>query len=861
MPSALETLVKILKLEQDTGYKNTAVIGGLEAYLPTWSQTAHQEAKTPKQTELIEELAQVISAYQETSDVLERQDYISYMLGRIMNRVAPREAFQVNLSRKEVKEINAEVQAKAATKDDEENSPDDQKPRIKTQHDLLSEAIEVERVIVTKQTRSKAAKPRPTPRENISYEELQAILAQLEESVTTLRGVGEKRAKQLTKLGIHTVGELLFHFPRRYDDYTQMQALNKLRPGQLVVAVGTVKSVAELRSRQNQPYIKVVLDDGSAALDLMFFNQPYLKRLLKPGMQITISGRTDIFRGRLSMANPEWEPVDQQSLHREAIVPVYPLTEGISAKIIRKLTRQAIEQWSSRLPDYMPYSVLDRTEMVDLGWAIRQLHFPKNWDYIEYARERLAFDELMLLQLGVLAKRREWQSVPGIPLTVDDEWLTGFYETLPYELTTAQHRAISAIREDMARDVPMNRLLQGDVGAGKTVVAAITLGIAVANNSQAALMAPTSILAEQHYQSVQDFFAQVPGAEELHIRLLTGATAASERAEIYAGLAEGTIDVIIGTHALIQEHVEFENLTVAIIDEQHRFGVEERGALRGKGINPHVLVMTATPIPRTLALTLFADLDLTILDELPPGRQPIDTKLLYPTERERAYAFIVSQLEAGRQAFMIYPLIEASDKLDALSAIEAYEALKDSAFHKHRVALLHGRLSPTEKDEIMEAFARHEIDVLISTTVIEVGINVPNATVMYIDGADRFGLAQLHQLRGRVGRGGHQSYCLLVSGSENDDAIARLRNLEQTSDGFALAELDWQMRGPGDLLGTRQAGLAPLQMEQKMRPQLVELAQQESRAIFAEDPWLELPEHQLLAQRIYQLEQRHTDIS
>ena len=852
MPSALETLVKILKLEQETGFKNTAVIGGLEAYMPNWARDAHREAKTDQQHELVQELSQVISHYQSESDRMERQQTIKYMLGRITGRVDPREEFAVKLTpeiRKEIKEVKREPA------DDSESN----KARIKTQHDLLSSAIEVERVIIP--PAKKQPKPRRVPRKQPPIEEQLDVLHELNESVTSLRGVGDKRADQLAILNIRTVNDLLFFFPRRYDDYTRMQTLRQIRAGERITAVGTIREVSERFGRSGTKYIRVILSDGSADITLVFFNQPFLKRMMREGMQITIAGMTDRFGGNLSMTNPDWEPVDQQSLHREGIVPVYALTKGISAKVMRKLSRQAIEQWASRVPEYMPDSVLERTEMVDLGWAIKQLHFPKNFDYIGYAKERFAFDELMLLQLGVLTKRRDWQSVAGIPLPVEDQWLDDFLGTLPYELTGAQQRAVHAICEDMAQDVPMNRLLQGDVGAGKTVVAALTLGIALAHNVQGALMAPTSVLAEQHYRSMQNFFANVPGAEDVNIRLLTGATGTQERNEVYAGLADGSIDIIVGTHALIQETVDFHNLGVAIIDEQHRFGVEERGALRGKGTNPHVLVMTATPIPRTLALTMFADLDLTILDELPPGRQPIETKLLYPSERERAYSFIRGQVDSGRQAFLIYPLVEASDKLDITSAVEAYEDLSVNAFSNYRVGLLHGRMTPTEKDAIMDSFAQHELDILISTTVIEVGIDVPNASVIYIDGADRFGLAQLHQLRGRVGRGQHQSYCLLVSDSSKDEAIDRLRKLESIGDGFALAELDWEMRGPGDLLGTRQAGMAALQMHTEMHIDLVELAQQESRAIFAEDPYLELPEHQLLAQRIKQLQQQRTDIS
>lgn len=863
MPSALEKLIKILRREEELGFKNNAVHGGLGAYAPNWRREASTEAKTDHQRALVEEITLAIEYYQSQEERYERQQVAKYILGRITGRVAARPEFLVTAETiGDTPIVDDEVDAEAtepnATTDDNRAKPNT--PRLKRQIDLLDSSLVVERVIEA-EPKPRQPKPRRANRTRLSDEENHERLAALEMPVTTLKGVGDKRAEQLARLGIETISDLLFHFPRRYDDYTQMLPIRRLQPYQQVTAVGTVKLVQELYSRNGNKYIKVVLDDGSGSINVMFFNMPFLKRMLKQGMQITVSGKTDRFRGQMSMVNPEWEPVDQQNLQRSGIVPVYPLTDGISNKIIRKLMRQALEEWAPHVVDYVPDSILDRTEMVDLEWAIRQLHFPQHFDYIDYARERLAFDELLLLQLGVLAKRRDWQSVAGVPLDVDEDWFTTCINSLPYPLTGAQQRAITAIRADMRRDIPMNRLLQGDVGAGKTVVAALSMAVAVANQTQAAIMAPTSVLAEQHYKSMTNFFSQLPNGEAVQIRLLTGATSTSERAEIYSGLADGSIDIVVGTQAIIQAGVDFANLTLAVIDEQHRFGVEERGALRGKGSNPHILVMTATPIPRTLALTMFADLDVTVLDEMPPGRTPITTKLLLPSERERAYSFIDSQLKQGRQAFMIYPLVEASDKLEATSAVEAYEDLSKHVFHEYRVGLLHGRLSASEKDAVMFAFDQHELDILISTTVIEVGIDIPNASVILIDGADRFGLAQLHQLRGRVGRGQHESYCLLVSDSKNPEAIDRLAQLENITDGFALAELDWKLRGAGDLLGTRQAGFAALQMGSVMDVRLVELAQFESRALYAEDPYLRNPEHNLIGERIEQLRRRRTDIS
>ncbi|HVU09691.1 MAG TPA: ATP-dependent DNA helicase RecG, partial [Phototrophicaceae bacterium] len=545
---------------------------------------------------------------------------------------------------------------------------------------------------------------------------------------------------------------------------------------------------------------------------------------------------------------------------------VYPLTDGLNARTVRKLMQKTVEYWADHLPDWMPEGTLDRTELADLGWAIKNLHFPESWDHLDHAQRRLVFDQLLLMQLTIMANRRTWQAVPSQQLQVSDETLNAFIDAVfPFPLTGAQRRVIEDIRGDLTKPVPMNRLLQGDVGSGKTAVAATALAIALMNGQQAALMAPTSILAEQHYRGISAMFERMPSelmprAGKPVIALLTGSVSSSDREAIYRGLADGSIDIVIGTHAIIQEGVEFNNLAVAIIDEQHRFGVEQRGALRGKGTNPHLLVMTATPIPRTLALTLYADLDLSIIDEMPPGRIPIRTRVIEPPQRERAYNFVEEQLEAGRQAFIVYPLVEASETIDAQSAVEAFSELT-SVFYHHKVGLLHGRMKPAEKDAVMDSFRNHEFDVLVTTSVAEVGVDIPNASIIVIDGANRFGLAQLHQFRGRVGRGGHASYCLLVCDSLLPEARDRLMALEQTNDGFKLAEIDWQLRGPGDLIGTRQSGQAELKLLEQMKPELVELAQREAKTIFEDDPELTLPEHRLLKERIDQLTNARSDVS
>jgi len=460
------------------------------------------------------------------------------------------------------------------------------------------------------------------------------------------------------------------------------------------------------------------------------------------------------YLGRLCFNSPEWEPLEQELLHTARLVPVYPLTQGIRARWLRRLMKRTVDYWSKRLPDHLPVSVCQDASLPDLETAILQIHFPDNKRLLERARYRLAFDELFVLQIGLLRQRHQWRSAPGKSLPVDDDTLSDFIRSLPYKLTGAQRRALQQIVADLRSGRPMNRLLQGDVGSGKTVVAAAAMALTVAAGAQAALMAPTEILAEQHYQTISRLLGQSPGSGPT-VRLLTGNVTGQERKDVYAGLADGSVDVVVGTHALIQAGVQFKELALAVVDEQHRFGVHQRAALRQKGqrvngqriegYNPHLLVMTATPIPRSLELTLWGHLDVSVIDEMPPGRQPVVTRLLLPTERERAYNFVRSQIEKGHQAFILCPLVEESEKVEAKAAVDEYERLQKFIFPNLRLGLLHGRLKSEEKEATMARFAQGELDILVATSVVEVGIDVPNATVMLVEGADRFGLAQLHQ--------------------------------------------------------------------------------------------------------------------
>jgi ATP-dependent DNA helicase RecG len=485
-----------------------------------------------------------------------------------------------------------------------------------------------------------------------------------------------------------------------------------------------------------------------------------------------------------------------------------------------------------------------------LDEALLQVHFPDSQEKLRAARERLAFDEIFYLQMGVLRQKRDWKSVDAKRFTVSDEWLDARLTSLPFALTSAQQNALKDIRADLESGRPMNRLLQGDVGSGKTVVAALAAAVIASNESQAAIMAPTSILAEQHYRSFKRLLADENGIlQDGQIRLLVGDTPEAEKEAIRAGLAEGSIKIVIGTHAILEEPVAFQDLQFAVIDEQHRFGVEQRAALRTKGTNPHLLVMTATPIPRSLALTLYGDLDLSIIDEMPAGRQPVNTYVLRPQERERAFTLLRGQIQDGKQAFIIYPLIEESEKIEARAAVDDYETLSKEVFPDLKMGLLHGRMRPDEKDETMLKFRDQKYNILVSTTVVEVGVDIPNATVMLIEGADRFGLAQLHQLRGRVGRGSDQSYCLLIPTHEDATENERLRAMADSNDGFVLAERDLQQRGPGEFLGTRQSGYASgLRMASITDVKLIEKARVQAQNLFEQDADLIRPEHALLAE-------------
>lgn len=825
MASSLQTLTKILNLEKSKGYKNTAVIGGFARFAYHWEREARSQAQTEEHYQLVEEIAGQLRAYDDLPED-KRPDAI----GRILSLATGQE--RIAPPPKEIMPPAPTTDRQPATQSSEKQ------PRSVTKEKPAPDNVRGRRGYAQRQPHK------------ISESDLRGLAA----SIEALEGVGPKRQEQLERLGATTIHELLYLLPRRYNDYAQMRLIRDLAVGETVTVVGTIRKSNLKRTQNGGSLMEVTINDGSAALRLTWFNQPWLKKPLRSGRPIIVSGQVEQYLGRLVINSPEWEPIEREHLSTGRIVPVYPLTSGMTQRMMRRLAKQVVENWAHCVPDHLPLEIREAADLMDLYDAFQQVHFPDSHQDKVDALRRLAFDELFILHLTLLQQKQDWQGIPTTPLRVDDEWIDAFEAALPFRLTNAQKRTLGEIRIDMASEAPMNRLLQGDVGSGKTVVAAMAVGIAIAGGTQAALMAPTSILAEQHALSMKDLLAASPIGDWVQIALLTGAVSGTEREVIYSGLADGSIHLVVGTHALIQEELGFADLGLAIIDEQHRFGVVQRANLRNKaaGGNPHLLVMTATPIPRTLALTVHADLDLSTLDEMPPGRQPVETRILRPRERERTYAFIRSQIEQGRQAYIVYPLIEQSEKLDIRAATTDFERLSGEIFPDLRLALLHGRLSGDEKEAVMGSFASGEVDILVSTSVIEVGVDVPNATVMMIESAERFGLAQLHQLRGRVGRGEHKSYCLLLSDKILlETADERLSALKGTTDGFELAEIDWEMRGAGELLGTQQSGfITSLRFADLMDIHLVEMVQRMARQLLQRDPNLTLSEHQLLAERI-----------
>ena len=794
--SKLDSLLRILEREKETGYQDSIVIGGLDRFLDRWAT----------------ELAPVLGEFSSYSILtpVHRESWANAAFSRLRGATAAGDDERLSQ-----RSVPAPSRASPASR----------------------------------------RKPPTIPR-----------APSLDDDVTRLKGVSSQVLPKLQRLGAHKVRDLIYLFPRRHNDYANIRKVFQLEVGQEQTVIVTVWEAAQTGTGRRQKSTQAILGDDTGNVRAIWFNNPYMARTLRPGMSVVISGRVNVFRGQFVFESPDYELLrgQEELVHTGRLVPVYPSTDGLPQRTLRRVVKQALDTNVAQIRDHLPEDLRHRTGLASLRHAIAQAHYPDSPADWNSARRRLAFDELFLLQLAVLSRKRNWQeSGRGIPLPTDPAMLTRFLDILPFKLTSAQSRALEEILGDMRRNVPMSRLLQGDVGSGKTVVAVAALLVAALNGHQGAYMAPTEILAEQHFLTLMHLLPNVRPIDErenlmsmrfdsvgneITIGLLLGSLHQKDKDDMHERIAEGRVDLVIGTQALIQSKVEIPRLALVVVDEQHRFGVSQRASLREKGTWPHLLAMSATPIPRSLALTLYGDLDISVIDELPPGRQRIRTRWIEPDRRQVAYNFVRKEVEQGRQAFIVCPLIEESEVVVSRAAIEEHRRLSTEVFPDLRVGLIHGRMPLREKKEVMGSFQSSMLDVLVSTPVVEVGIDVANATVMLIDGADRFGLAQLHQFRGRVGRGVHQSYCLLLADSPGEGARDRLRVLERVHDGFQLAEEDLRLRGPGDYLGTRQSGLPDLRMARITDQDILSLARREALRLLELDPHLSRQENLLLAE-------------
>ena len=838
----VERLLKILGSEQELGFANTAVMGGMDGFTSHWSQ------EIITQTSNVRLARRLLGASYRDMSPEQRARWAAEWLKLLSAEGKVPQAENIKRPARGVPAAR-----KATTTETAPDGPPDAPP------DGLADDPEGSQA-ETRPSR-KTARRAATPGS-----------LSVDEPVDRLRGVDTKLSARLKRLDVATVRDLLYLFPRRHTDYSNATKIADLTPGAECTVVATVWEARQVsRGPQGKRQdCEAVLNDETGNVRVAWFGQRYLAQTLKPNARIAISGKATVFNGQLVFQSPEYELLDsvQAAIHTGRMVPVYPLTEGLTGRSLRRIIWQALQDWLEGIEEVLPRQILDRAKLMPLKQAIAQAHYPDSEASWAEARRRLAFDELLTLQVAVLSrKHRQSLESGGIRVQPKPQVLKGFLDSLPFEITDAQRRSIGEIARDLEQGSrPMNRLLQGEVGSGKTVVALAALLMVAADGYQGALMVPTEVLAEQHFQTVVRLLGGLasPVNEENQITvyleslsrpvsagLITGSTKAARKRELTRMAADGNLDILIGTQALIQQSVSMPKLALAVADEQHRFGVLQRSALRQRtDETPHVLLMSATPIPRTLSLTLYGDLEISTLDQLPAGRLEIATRWLPPERREAAHGFVRQQVQAGRQGFVICPLVDESESIETKAATEEYRRLSEEVFPDLRVGLLHGRMTPKNKDQIMREFRDGNLDLLVSTPVVEVGIDVANATVMMIEGADRFGLAQLHQFRGRVGRGSHKSYCLLLSDSPSESAKERLSALERIHDGFKLAETDLELRGPGDFFGTRQSGLPNLRMAQLSDRHLLETAREEANRIIEEDPDLSNEENAPLAGQV-----------
>ena len=792
----LESLHKILLQEKADGYRDGTVFGGLDLFLQRWSH----------------ELEPVLGEFASYSvlTLLQREAWAGNALHKLGDTAAPDDGTGASGSR-----ARRPAQAR----------------------------------------RSAPPKRPPSP-------------PSLGDPVSALKRVTKDNLRKLKRLGVQTIGDMVYLFPHRHNDFANIRKVAELEYGEEQTVAVTVWEASETRQGPRRRSTQAVLGDDTGNVRAIWFNQPYLAQTFRTGTQMVISGKVNVFRGSFVFESPEYELLrgQEELVHTGRLVPVYSSVEGLPQRTLRRLVKQGLDVGISQVGEFLPEDTLHRTGLIGLQNAIAQAHYPDSEADWSAARRRLAFDELLLLQVVVLMRKRAWQQDDvGIPMRIEEGLLDDFLSGLPFSLTSAQVVALNQALDDLKLARPMSRLLQGDVGSGKTVVALALMLAAALNGYQAVLMAPTEILAEQHFLTVAHLLTSASSvsmeddlvsvsltsfSRPVTIGLLIGSLTKRTKQEMQRRIADGEVNLVIGTHALIQGDVDVPKLALAVVDEQHRFGVTQRASIRGKGPRPHLLAMSATPIPRSLALTLYGDLDVSVIDELPPGRQRIRTRWVQPEGRAAAYGFVDKQAEQGRQAFIVCPLIEESEAVQTRAATEEYERLSRDVFPHLRLGLLHGRMALREKEEVMEQFQGGGLDILVATPVVEVGIDVANATVMLVDGADRFGLAQLHQFRGRVGRGRHQSYCLLLADEPGQEARERLKIVERIHDGFELAEEDLRLRGPGDYMGTRQSGLPNLKVARITDHEVLALARGEATRILDADPELEKDENSRLSERV-----------
>jgi ATP-dependent DNA helicase RecG len=861
---AFTRLQRILDLEERQSYRNRSVIGGMRSMASRWAEDARGEGVDSQRVSILTGLMQRYDA-----DTAARPQIAADMRAVMDDDWQPPAAEpETAIPEPDDEEIYVEetgtengVPERLSVDQTPLEIPlGEDEPQLTSAADTTPEAAsqETEQAVparvevmpglgkvyeATPEDDYGAPPPRPMERPRRPASNIKRTAKDLQSPITILPGIGEATAEQFARLGITKIIDLIWHLPTRYDDYSLMRTIDKLEPGEQVTVIANLWEIRERKISMSRTIVQGILSDSTGTLRATWYNK-WVAKQLKPNTMMRFSGKIDLFRGQKTIENPVFEELDDERVATGRLSPVYPLTEGLSNNRIRNLLHDVLDDFVRFVSDPLPAHLRHMYELVDLPTALYQVHFPDSADTLATARRRLAFEELFYIQLGVLQRRRALQEISAPPFYATDTQLVEYTGVLPFALTGAQERVIGEMLRDLERSIPMTRLVQGDVGSGKTAVAAAGMWVAVLNGLQSAMLAPTQILAEQHHRGVSRLLAQLtrPDGSPINVALLTGRVTGESRDQVLGGLADGSIDVVVGTTALIQETVEFANLGLAIVDEQHRFGVEQRGVLRNKAEGqPHLLVMSATPIPRSLALTVYGDLDISAIDEMPPGRTPITTKLFEQADRQRIYNFIHREIDAGRQAYIVYPLVEESDVLDVGAATAEHKRLQEEIFPDLKVALLHGRMTGSEKDAVMTAFAAGETQILVSTTVIEVGIDVPNATVMLIEDADRFGLAQMHQLRGRVGRGEHQGYCALITKSSTPATRERLLLLtdhEHGRDGFWIAQKDLELRGPGEFLGTRQSGLPGLKVAQLSDIATLQQAREAAELLFAQDSQL-----------------------